>query len=261
MSNSYQAVQWNRHKRVYDLCLLAGIVLFLAGFIAFTAITHPSPDDLAPPPILIMRATATCAFLMLHLILMIGPLARLSPRFAPLLYNRRHFGVAMFCVAMLHSIVALSFYHGLGNENVIWSLLTANQRFDSWAHFPFQLLGLAGLLILFVMAATSHDLVDPTVPAGLVRISNGSGERFIWPVHLGGWQQQGWTLIAAATGVKITPQQTAPAAVIEVPLAEETPEPSSSEPMPASTAAGGAASWELETSATGEALLLDDPLL
>ena len=167
MSNSYQAVQWNRHKRVYDLCLLAGIVLFLAGFIAFTAITHPSPDDLAPPPILIMRATATCAFLMLHLILMIGPLARLSPRFAPLLYNRRHFGVAMFCVAMLHSIVALSFYHGLGNENVIWSLLTANQRFDSWAHFPFQLLGLAGLLILFVMAATSHDFWLKNLGAGV----------------------------------------------------------------------------------------------
>ena len=109
--------------------------------------------------------------------------------------------------------------------------------------------------------ATRHDLVDPTVPAGLVRISDGSQERFIWPVHLSGWQQQGWTLIAAATGVQITPQPTAPAAVIEVPLAEETPEPSSSEPMPASTAAGGAASWELESSATGEALLPDDPLL
>ena len=39
-----------------------------------------------------------------------------------------------------------------------------------------------------------HDLVDPTVPAGLLRISNGSQERFIWPVHLSGWQQQGWTL-------------------------------------------------------------------
>ena len=109
--------------------------------------------------------------------------------------------------------------------------------------------------------ATRHDLVDPTVPAGLVRISDGSQERFIWPVHLSGWQQQGWTLIAAATGVQITPQPTAPAAVIEVPLAEETPEPSSSEPMPASTAAGGAANWELESSATGEALVLDDPLL
>jgi hypothetical protein len=109
--------------------------------------------------------------------------------------------------------------------------------------------------------AIRHDLVDPAVPAGMVRISNGGQERFIWPVHLSGWQQQGWTLIAAATGVQITPQPTAPAEVIEAPMAAATPEPSSSEPIPASTAAGEAASWELESSATGEALLLDDPLL
>lgn len=69
------------------------------------------------------------------------------------------------------------------------------------------------------------------VPAGLVRISNGRQERFIWPVHLSGWQQQGWSLIAAATGVQITPAQ----------------EPSKAEPTS-------------ESSAT-EALLLDDPLL
>ena len=109
--------------------------------------------------------------------------------------------------------------------------------------------------------AIRHDLVDPAVPAGMVRISDGSQDRFIWPVHLSGWQQQGWTLIAAATGVQITPQPTAPAEVIEAPMAAATPEPSSSEAIPASTAAGEAASWELESSATGEALLLDDPLL
>jgi hypothetical protein len=106
-----------------------------------------------------------------------------------------------------------------------------------------------------------HDLVDPTVPTGLLRISNGSQERFIWPVHLSGWQQQGWTLIAAATGVQITPQPTAPAAVIEVPLAAETPEPSTSEPVPDGAETGAVDSWELETSATSDSLLLDDPLL
>ena len=106
-----------------------------------------------------------------------------------------------------------------------------------------------------------HDLVDPTVPAGLLRISNGSQERFIWPVHLSGWQQQGWTLIASATGVQITPQPTAPAAVIEVPLAAETPEPSTSEPAPDGAETGAVDSWELETSANSDSLLLDDPLL
>ena len=40
-----------------------------------------------------MRAFGSCAFLMLTLILCIGPLARLDARFLPLLYNRRHFGV------------------------------------------------------------------------------------------------------------------------------------------------------------------------
>ena len=109
--------------------------------------------------------------------------------------------------------------------------------------------------------ATRHDLVDPTVPAGLVRISDGSQKRFIWPVHLSGWQQQGWTLIAAATGVQITPQPTAPAAVIEVPLAAATPEASTVEPTPDVAESEPVATWELETSATGEALLLDDPLL
>lgn len=109
--------------------------------------------------------------------------------------------------------------------------------------------------------ATRHDLVDPTVPAGLVRISDGSQERFIWPVHLSGWQQQGWTLIAAATGVQITPQPTAPAAVIEVPLAAATPEASTVEPTPDVAESEPVATWELETSATCEALLLDDPLL
>jgi nitrite reductase/ring-hydroxylating ferredoxin subunit len=35
--------------------------------------------------------------------------------------------------------------------------LVSNQRFNSIADFPFELFGLAALLILFLMAATSHD--------------------------------------------------------------------------------------------------------
>ena len=109
--------------------------------------------------------------------------------------------------------------------------------------------------------ATRHDLVAPTVPAGLVRISDGSQERFIWPVHLSGWQQQGWTLMAAASGVQITPAPAAPPAVIEVPLAAASPGASTVEPTPEGAETGPVATWELETSATGDALLLDAPLL
>jgi sulfoxide reductase heme-binding subunit YedZ len=157
MSNAYQAVQWNRHKRVYDMAIIASVLLFNAAFIVITKATHPAPNDLGPPPVLMMRATATCAFIMLQVILVIGPLARLSPKFAPLLYNRRHLGVAMFAVALVHGVLATLFYHGMGNANPIVGIFTDNLRYDSIAHFPFQTLGFAALLILFLMAATSHD--------------------------------------------------------------------------------------------------------
>jgi hypothetical protein len=46
--------------------------------------------------------------------------------------------------------------------------------------------------------ATRHDLAGPTIPEGMVRIVLGGSYRFIWPVHLGGWQSLGWQLQAAA---------------------------------------------------------------
>jgi sulfoxide reductase heme-binding subunit YedZ len=157
MTNAYRAVQWNAHKKTYDRYLWFGIVVYLAAFIGITVWAHPEPNNLAPEPILLMRATGTCAFLMLHVILLIGPLARMSDRFVPLLYNRRHFGVSMFLVALLHGFIALNFYNGFGNVNAIVGLFTGNLRYDSLAQFPFETLGFAALGILFVMAATSHD--------------------------------------------------------------------------------------------------------
>ena len=157
MSNAYRAVQWNHHKRVYDLVIAASAMLYIVAFVVITTATHPPPNNLSPAPVLMIRATATCAFIMLHLILVIGPLARLSPKFAPLLYNRRHLGVAMFGVALVHAVLATVFYHGLGNANPILGIFTDNTRYDSLANFPFQMLGAAALLILFLMASTSHD--------------------------------------------------------------------------------------------------------
>ena len=50
-----------------------------------------------------------------------------------------------------------------------------------------------------------HDLTDPAIPEGMVRISAGAEHRFIWPVHLGGWQSLGWQLQEAATGTHVSP--------------------------------------------------------
>ena len=156
MSNSYRSVNWSPFKRRYDLVLATGIIAFIALFVAVSKAIIP-PDFGISDEILVIRALGACAFTMLTVILCIGPLARLSPRFLPLLYNRRHFGVAMFAIAFAHAALATVWYHGFGDVNPLVSVLTSGAEYDSFAEFPFQPLGLAALLILFAMAATSHD--------------------------------------------------------------------------------------------------------
>ena len=153
MSTHYAPVLWNRQKRVYDRVMLGLMGLYLALFTALQLVSYPNIS----PETLIIRATGTLAFLMLHVILSIGPLTRLNPRFLPLLYNRRHLGVSMFLVALIHGIFNLIQFHALGNVDPLVSLFTSNIHYGSLADFPFQVLGFFALLILFLMAATSHD--------------------------------------------------------------------------------------------------------
>ena len=153
MSVHYSAVGWNRQKRVYDSILWGGILSLNAIYVAaqlffFPAITAET---------LILRATSITAILLLHFILYIGPLCRVNRRYNPLLYNRRHAGVTMFLFALIHSSMALIQYHALGNVHPIKSLFFSNLNYDQLHHFPFQVLGFYGLMILMVMALTSHD--------------------------------------------------------------------------------------------------------
>lgn len=162
MSHAYQAVQWNRQKRVYDACLAGGLASYLALFIGVGAALNPG----ATAETLVIRGFGTAALLLLHVILCIGPLCRIAPVFLPLLYNRRHLGVTMFLLALSHAGLALFQFHALGDANPVVSVLTANTRFSSVSQFPFELFGLLALAILFVMAATSHDfwLANLTAP-------------------------------------------------------------------------------------------------
>ncbi|MBM3737912.1 MAG: Rieske (2Fe-2S) protein [Acidobacteria bacterium] len=153
MSVQYQAITWSRQKKVYDVLLASGAAGFLGLFVAAGAVTHPE----ATAETLLIRALGTCAFVMLHLILCIGPLCRLDKRFLPLLYNRRHMGVTMFLTAAAHGVFSIIQFHSSGDENPLVSLLSSNTRVNSLSAFPFQQLGLLALLILFLMAATSHD--------------------------------------------------------------------------------------------------------
>jgi nitrite reductase/ring-hydroxylating ferredoxin subunit/DMSO/TMAO reductase YedYZ heme-binding membrane subunit len=153
MSTFYRAVGWNRQKTRYD----ATIGVAIGGFLAVFVIGGLLVDSHATVETLIIRACGTCAALLLHVVLAIGPLCRLDARFLPLLYNRRHLGVTTFAVAAVHGVFSLVQFHALGDVNPLVSVLVTSDEYTSLTSFPFQQLGLAALIILLLMAATSHD--------------------------------------------------------------------------------------------------------
>jgi nitrite reductase/ring-hydroxylating ferredoxin subunit/DMSO/TMAO reductase YedYZ heme-binding membrane subunit len=155
MAVAYRPVQWNRNKLVYDAVLVVGVTAYILLFLRL------APGWLDAPAIggaeLRMRAFGSCAYIMLHLILIIGPLARLDHRFLPMVYNRRHFGVALFFVGLAHAWYVTGWYQAFSPVDKYVGVLVGNTNVSSFIGFPFEYLGVAALLILFVMAATSHD--------------------------------------------------------------------------------------------------------
>ncbi len=153
MGLDYKLVLWNKHKKTYDLWIVLGMVLYLVVFFVLSFLTNPE----ITAETVIIRAFGSLAILMLHVILVIGPLTRLNSNFLPLLYNRRHLGVSMFLAALIHGVFSTIQFHTLGSVNPIVSIFTSNMDYGSLVNFPFQTLGFIALLILFVMASTSHD--------------------------------------------------------------------------------------------------------
>ena len=156
MSVGFKAVQWNRQKVVYDAILLACVVLFIGTYMTVGALRNPPADKPAWIDLRI-NAFGTCAFVMLTIVLMIGPLARLSPRFLPLLYNRRHFGVLTFLVALIHAVSVVDWFSAVGAMGDLVTEMTNNPKYMQFIGFPMKALGLFGLTVMFLLAATSHD--------------------------------------------------------------------------------------------------------
>ena len=161
MSVSYQAVGWNAFKKRYDLWLLVGVVVFLGAFIGVSLGVNPE----ATLEIMLIRATATAAVVLLHVILMSGPLARLDRRWLPVVYNRRHLGVTFFILALVHAVLVLVTYHVGSDINPVLSVFVSDSG-PGLGGFPFQAVGAVALVIFFLMAATSHDfwLANLTAP-------------------------------------------------------------------------------------------------
>src|SRR5438094_7072683 len=153
MGVEYVSVQWNRQKKFYDAVLIGGVAAYLAIFGVLTKMFFPHVTD----EIMLMRAFGTAAFLLLQIILCIGPLCRLNPQFLPLLYNRRHAGVTMFTLGLVHAALVVITYHSGGDTNPILSIFIGSPLTGSVSGVPFQPFGFFALIILFLMAATSHD--------------------------------------------------------------------------------------------------------
>ena len=160
MSVAYRAVGWNPQKRRYDLVLGVAVASLLALLIGGGALWQPH----ATIETLAIRALALTAFVLLHVVLSIGPLCRLDRRLLPLLYNRRHLGVTMCGVALAHGFFALVQFHAGGAVNPLVSVI-ASGGWTSAADVPFELFGAGALVILVLMAATSHDFWLHTLTA------------------------------------------------------------------------------------------------
>ncbi|MEM6665186.1 MAG: Rieske 2Fe-2S domain-containing protein [Pseudomonadota bacterium] len=156
MSVRYQPVTWNRFKIGYDIAVLAIIFFYVYIFVRLGA-ANPELTRPIDGATLRMRAFGTCAFLLLTFILCIGPLARMDRRFLPLLYNRRHLGVITCAVAAVHATFVLNWYFNFSPVAKWPALLGSNTSYEQVLGFPFEALGLFALVVLLVMAVTSHD--------------------------------------------------------------------------------------------------------
>src|SRR6266542_2729191 len=127
MSTTYRTVSWNPQKRRYDAMAATAIASYVATFLLVEVYARP---ELTAETLLI-RALGSAALLVLHVILCIGPLARLDPRFLPLLYNRRHLGVMMFTLALAHGVFAIVQFHAFGSLDPLVSVLVSHVRYGA----------------------------------------------------------------------------------------------------------------------------------
>lgn len=191
MGVNYLPVIWNKQKKQYDKLLLLAIALLTFSMVGLQLLL----DGNITPETLIIRTSAIVAIVLLHFILILGPLCRLNSAFLPLLYNRRHLGVTMFVFALIHGGFSIIQFHALGDINPLASVFLSNTKYLAVSEFPFQVLGFFALVILFLMAATSHDFwlknLGPRVWKGLHMLVYVAYALIILHVALGALQSNG----------------------------------------------------------------------
>ena len=87
------------------------IILSAVGIIFFISFVWIFSED-ESPRFIFMRTSALSAFFLLGFVLMIGPLFRVTSPFLRLYKYRRHIGVTVFILGVIHLTQAIN-YHGL----------------------------------------------------------------------------------------------------------------------------------------------------
>ena len=75
------------------------------------------------------------------------------------MYNRRHFGVLTTLVALTHLGFVLDWYYAFSRLPASRPelLLTSSSSYDRLLGFPFEAFGIFALIVLLILATTSHD--------------------------------------------------------------------------------------------------------
>ena len=111
----------------------------------------------------------------------------------------------MFLLGLSHGVFSIVQFHGFGDIRPLVSLFVSNRRYGSLADFPFQPLGFFALLILFLMAATSHDFwlhnLSAPVWKKLHMLVYAAYALLIAHVTLGALQSETSPVLAAVLGV------------------------------------------------------------
>src|SRR2546428_13852372 len=102
------------------------------------------------------RGFGLAAFLLLHFTLPIAPPPRLARPLLPLLYNRRHLGVAIFFLGLTHATLSIIQYHAGGGTDALVSVLTAHGGYGFFAPVPLCLFCGPGLGGLVPVGGDSH---------------------------------------------------------------------------------------------------------
>ncbi|QQG39173.1 MAG: Rieske 2Fe-2S domain-containing protein [Candidatus Woesearchaeota archaeon] len=130
---------WKK-KKLFDFHLtFILLIIYIAARLLFNSLDQPT---------LILRTSAIISFLMLNLVLLIGPWSRFSKKLISTYQYRRHLGVATFFLSLLHFSIIFPSYFGYSFRNTFESVFT--------------FYGFTALFIMFFLAITSWDYIQWT---------------------------------------------------------------------------------------------------